>query len=229
MAQIIPARDTIFEHPAFNNFPINPGSVQGGRLMSSGPHVDGLYMAAPEILAKDSANLALTRNGVGDWSLNRTAAGAETYNVRTTLGQILRIGEQYNLGLFPGTNQTTGPNAPDKGLAVLDFFAIYSVGVVALTTATLRLGKTVFSKTAGGAAFTQTNLVAATGIQTATTPAAGQPVYQNVAFQNNSSGTPLVFHKDDLGLIEVEAVFVMANTGTLRVYGLGCHAFFNYT
>ena len=229
MANIIKTADTIFDHPAFNDFPVNQGSVQGGRLMSSAPHVDGLLMVGPNDIQVDSANPVLTRNGNGDWSYNRTAAGAETYHFRTTLDQLLRTGEAYINDLFStGPTQTSGQAAPDKGIAVLDMFAIYSVGVVALTSATLRLGKTVFSKTAGGAAFAQTDLVAATGIQTAATPAAGQPTYQNVAFQSNSSGTPLVFQKDDLGLIEVEATIVMANTGTLRFYALGVHAFHNY-
>jgi len=226
VANIVKVADSIFDSPAFNDLQ-NPStfSVQGGRLMSSVPHTDGLIMVGTNDIDVDSANLVKTRNGKGDWSFNRTAAGAETYNCRITLDQLLRTGETYIYDLF---GQDSKVAAPDKGIAVADFFVIYSDTVVPLTTATLRLGKTVFSKTAGGAAFTQTDLVAATGIQTAVTPAVGQPTFQSVAFQNNTSGTPVVFHKDDLGLIEIEAQFVMANTGTLRVYGLGAHFFFNY-
>lgn len=229
MANIIRIADTIFDNPNYNDQTPNVGSLQGGRLMSSAPHVDGLYMAGINSLDIDSANLVKTRNAKGDWSFNRTAAGAETYNCRTTLINLLRTGETAVLDLFGDqTKQTYAPLMPDKGIAVLDIFAIYSDTVVPLTTATLRLGKTVFSKTAGGAAFVQTDLVAATGIQTAVTPAVGQPTFQSVAFQNNTSGTPLVFHKDDIGLIEIEAQFVMANTGTLRVYGIGAHLSFNF-
>lgn len=217
MANLI-VPDTIFDSPTVND--LNPTSLVplGGRLMSSAPHTDAMLIAGPESLAKDSANLALTRNGKGDWSLNRTAAGAETYNVRLAPAELLRLGEVY-YGQWP----SPGPAAPDKGIQISDFFIVYSVGVVALTSATLRLGKTVFSKTAGGAAFTQTDIVAATGIATTTTPAAGQPQYAVVA-----GPSPLVFSKDDLGLVEIEAVIVMANTGTLRIYGMGFHANFNY-
>lgn len=229
MAQIIKAADTIFDHPAFNNFPLNPGSLQGGRLMSSAPHVDGMHMVGPTYIDVDSANPVKTRNGNGDWSYNRTAAGAETYHFHTTLMDILRTGEQYFLDLFPGTNQTTGPNAPDKGIAVLNMFAVYSVTVATLTSATLRLGKTVFNATSAGGAFAQTDLVAATSIATAINAGgAAQPGTQIVAFQTNSSGTPLVFSKDDIALVEVEATLVMQNTGVLRFYGLGVHCFFNY-
>lgn len=210
--------DMIFNVPTVND--LNPTGLipQGGRLISNSPHVDGMIMAGPESLAKDSANLVLTRNAKGDWSLNRTAAGAETYNVRISPAELLRTGE-----VAYETWPSPGGAYPDKGIQLSDFFILYSVGVVALTSATLRFGKTVFSKTAGGAAFAQTDIVAATAIATATTPAAGQPQYALVA-----GPSPLVFSKDDLGLLEVEAVIVMANTGTLRIYGMGFHCNFNY-
>lgn len=227
MAQIIKAADTIFDHPAFTDFPVNPGSLQGGRLMSSSPHVDGLFMVGPGGMDVDSANLVKTRNANGDWSFNRTAAGAETYHIRTTISEILRTGETYFLDLF-GSGQTPGAAAPDKGVAVLNFFAVYSVTVATLTSATLRLGKTVFNPTSAGGAFTQTDLVVATGIATAINAGgAAQPGTQIVPFQTNSSGTPLVWSKDDIAMVEVEATLVMQNTGVLRFYGLGVHCFFN--
>ena len=234
MANIQRERDTIFEHQAFRNFPpvssTAPASVQGGRLMSSGPHVDGLvqYATGDIDVTTTGTALAKTRNAKGDWSFNLGAVGVQTIFARATLADVLRTGEQYFLELFPNTNQTTSPNAPDKGFAIADFFCIYSVGTAALTTATLRLGKTVYSKTAGGAAFVQTDLVAATGIQTATTPSLAQYTWQDVAFQNNSSGAFLVFHKDDLGVIEIEANFVTAATTTLQIAAIGVHVFFNF-
>jgi hypothetical protein len=214
---VISIADTIFDNPTFND--LNPTGLipQGGRLMSSAPHTDALMVVGAEGLGKDSANLVLTRNGKGDWSLNRTAAGAETYNVRLYLDQVLRTGEKYFFDLF---NQDNKVAAPDKGIAITDFFIIYKSGVVALTTATLRLGKTVYSAVGGGAAPVQTDLVAATGISTANTAQ-----YQ---FQKLAGPSPVVFHKDDLGLIEVEAVIVMANTGTLQIAAIGCHANFNF-
>lgn len=213
--------DTIFDNPTQND--LNPTTlvVSGGRLMSSAPHTDGLLIVGAESLAKDSANLVLTRNAKGDWSLNRTAAGAETYNVRSTLGDMgcfVRIGETYELGGFGSGNN---PTAPAKGIQVKDFFAIYKSGVVALTAATLRLGKTVYSNSPAGAAFAQTDIIAATAVQTANNANYG---YQDVAGPN-----PLVFSIDDLGLIEVELQVVMANTGTVAIAALGAHINFNYT
>lgn len=209
--------DTIFDNPTQND--LNPTGLlpQGGRLMSSAPHVDGLYIVGAEALAKDSANLVLTRNGKGDWSLNRTAAGAETYNVRTYLDAVLRTGEKYFFDQFGQDNKVS---APDKGIESVDFFINYKSGVVALTSATLRLGKTVYSVAAGGGAPVQTDLVAATAISTANTAQ-----YQQAKV---TVPAPLVFHKDDNGLIEIEAVIVMANTGTLAIASMGWHCNFNY-
>lgn len=227
MAKTIRIADTIIDSPAFNDFPVYSAAagdvLQGGRIMASHPHVDGLYICGVDSVAKDSANLALTRNAVGDWSLNRIAAGAETYNVRTYLDTILRTGETYVLDLFGDqTKQTYAPSAPAKGVAITDFFVISKAGVVALTSATLRLGKTVYSLTAAapGGASVQTDLVAATGVQTAT---AANYVYQKVAGPTN-----LTFSVDDLGMVEIEYRFVMANTGTVQVAALGCHCTFNY-
>lgn len=183
------------------------------------PHVDGLYIIGAEEWAKDSANLVLTRVGAGDWTLARVAAGAETYNVRLCLAQLLRLGEIPNFQQFG----ITPPAQPAKGFKVTDFFVISKCGVVALTSATLRLGKTVYSTVAAapGGAPTQTDIVAATAVQTATS---ANYVYQKVAVPAGSQ----VFSTDDLGLIEVEYRFVMANTGTVAVAAMGVHGAFNY-
>lgn len=212
--------DTIYDNPTQNDLPSGVIPV-GGRLMSSAPHTDGLLLAGAGQMDKDSANLVLTRNGVGDWSLNRTSAGAETYHVRACINDIggfIRTGETYIFGLF---GQDSKVAAPAKGIEVVDFFAIYKSGVVALTSATLRLGKTVYSAAAGGGAPTQTDLVAATGVSTANTAQ-----YQ---LQKLAGPSPLVFSVDDLGLVEVELTIVMANTGTVAIAGIGAHINFNYT
>ncbi len=216
----IKVADTVFDDPTQND--LNPSSlaVSGGRLMSSSPHIDGLLFAGADVLGKDSTNLVLTRNAKGDWSLNRTAAGAETYNIRITLadmGAMPRIGETYERGGFGSGNN---PTAPTKGIRIRDFFAVYKSGVVALTTATLRLGKTVYSSTPAGAVFAQTDLVAATATNTANNA--------NYGYQDVVVPAP-VFHVDDLGLVEIELQVVMANTGTVAIAGLGAHVDFNYT
>lgn len=215
---VLVVADTIFDNPTQNDLPAGM-SVSGGRLMSSAPHTDGLLFIGAGDLMSDSANLVLTRNGNGDWTLNRTAAGAETYHVRALLNQaaILRTGEKYINDLFGVDSKVA---APPKGLQVVDFFAIYKNGVVALTTSTLRLGKTVYSAAAGGGAAVQTDLVAATAMATATVV--------NYQLNKVAGPNPAVFHVDDLGLVEIEATFVMANTGTLAIVGLGAHVNFNF-
>jgi hypothetical protein len=217
--------DTIFDSldPAVNPGITGlfvPGTTQGGRLMSSAPHIDGVVSVDAGQLDKDSANLVLTRNGVGDWSLNRTAGGAETYNCRINLSELIaRLGEKYNFGA--GFNSAKQPNPGPKGIMVTDFFAIYRVGVVDLTTATLRLGKSVF---ANNVALAQTDIVAATAIPKT---AAGDGTGPYVSVVPVPAGSQ-VFMTDDTAQWEVEAQFVMANTGTLRVYGVGCHINFNF-
>jgi hypothetical protein len=227
MVNVINIPDTIFDNPAFND--LNPTALQplGGRLMSSAPHVDGLLLAGPEAMDVDTATHTLqpvkTRNAVGDWSFNRTAAGAETISVRTTIGEMIRLGELYNLGGFSAPGVATNyPAAPSKGVQITDFFVGYSVGVVALTSGTLRLGKTVYSKNVAGAVFVQTDIVAAQALTKLTaTGALNQYAYFVFAVP-----TP-VWHVDDLGLVEIEATFVMANTGVLQVAYMGCHCNFN--
>lgn len=225
MPQTISAADTIFEHPAFNNFQSGVATlVSGGRLMSSSPHTDGLLWIPAEQLAKDSANLALTRNAKGDWSLNRTAAGAETYNVRgVPTGIVVRTGETYNLGQIGAQ-----PAAPPKGVAVRDLFAVFNVGVVVLTSATLRLGSTQYPAPAAnlantGSAIVQADIVAATSINPSALTTAGQYVTQRVANSANPA-----FVVTDITQLELEAVIVMANTGTLKLAGLGAHVNFLY-
>src|SRR5882672_11099306 len=167
-------------------------------LASDFGHADGMILFGAEQLAKDSANLALTRNGVGDWSLNRIAAGAETYNVRAQFLHVRRTGESMNAQLL-----TTGETLPAKGIAIRDIFALYDIGVVDLTTLTLRLGKTIYN--ASGVALTQTDIIAATAIT---------KVVANLYRVTVAAATPFVYITDDFSALEIELVAVMANTGT---------------
>lgn len=206
--------DHIMDDPTHNDLPSGMTLV-GGRLMSSGPHVDGVVFSTAAELNKDSANLVLTRNAKGDWSLNRVAAGAETYNCQVNLSRLLaRIGETYNLGLF---GSGASPTAPAKGVQLIDVFAIYTVGVAALTTATLRVGKSVF---VNNVALAQTDLLAAT--TTGALAAQANPYVAKVLAPG------LAFMVDDTSIWEAELQLVMANTGTIKLYGVGAHFNFNY-
>lgn len=210
--------DMIFDNPTQND--LNPTSLTptGGRLMSSAPHTDGLILIGAQDLERDTANLVLTRNGKDDWSLNRTAtAASETFNISASLDYLLRTGEKYYFDQFGQDNKVS---APAKGMAVIDFFAIYKSSAVALTSATLRLGKLVYSTdTTGATAPTQTDLVAATAISTVNS---AQYRYQAVAVP-----TPAM-HVDNLGLVRIELVVTMPINAVLIVAGLGCHCNFNF-
>jgi hypothetical protein len=197
----------------FNNF-------KGGRLMSRLPHLDGLVIATPgNALVANSANLLTTRVSNGLWTLNRTAAGVESYFVRTTF-DFTRIGETYRYG----TVGTTPPSAGPKGIALTNVFVNMNVGVAALTAATLRVGKTVFPAIGAAAvAPVQTDLLAATALGSLATNGAGLYASQGVTIP-----TPAMF-TDDMGVFEIELAITMASTGTVAIAGLGAHVLFNFT
>lgn len=187
------------------------------RLMQGLPHIDGLLYAGAESLANVSANLVLTRNSAGYWSLNRTAAGGEAYNVRSLLSQMtfIRTGEQFNFGDYPSNFGAP----PAKGFEVLDFFAVYQLGVADATAATLRLGKTVF---ANNTAPVQTDLVAATNIAKTFAGDATGPYVSTVTV------TSPVFVTSDFTQVEMEFALALAITGTVKIVGLGAHINFNF-
>lgn len=221
MASLIKAADTRFGHPVFTEW--NPLSTQqgsGGRLLSDMPHVDGMLFASISDMESNSTNLVATRNGVGDWSLNRTAAGAETYFVRSNLSemQLVRTGESQIID-----NVIEGPAQPDKGIQVLSMFAVMNIGVVSLTSATLRFGQSVYPLPgAASAAIVQTDIQAATALGTLTATTAGQYLTQSVPVASP------VFNKASLTQYEIELSVVMANTGTIRIVGIGAFVNFNF-
>ncbi len=227
----IPAADTIFDHPLYTSWPTNAQSGDtpiGGRLMSSSPHTDGMVMVSAWDCAPSSTNLVLTRNAEYDWSLNRTAAAAESYYVRVNAGEFAfqRLGEQYILSLFPDLgNKTSSPQAPPKGLMITDIFAVLNVGVVALTSATLRLSKVAYPlEGAASAAPVGTDIIAPTALGNLGVNTAGQYLTQYVAVPAASQQ----FNTADISQTEIELAFTLANTGTIRVAGLGFHFNFNF-
>jgi hypothetical protein len=202
--------------------------LTGGRLMNRPAHTDGLYIGNASQLESSSANLVLTRNGKGDWSLNRTAAGAETYNVRIPISHLLRIGETYNYGEFSAnsTNQTNGPSAGAKGLKCIDFFVTWNIGVVALTSATLRMGTDVYPILgAAAAAPVVTDIVAATALTPLT--ATGSGLYQTLGVAVPTAAQ--AFFTADYSIGEIELNLVMASTGTIQIANIGMHCHENYT
>ena len=181
------------------------------------------------------------RNGLGDVSINNTA-GAQTYNIWCGIADCKR---PYFTFQYPGISavQPTsnefqeifgtaagGPSNPFSGgatspqfevpplpwgIAVVDIFAVYSLQVAAATTATLGLSRVTFTE---NAVFTNTALIAATGVSVATNTGAGTPHVQTVAATN-----PLVFEINNFSNLIIELQLVLPATTTMRVYGLGMH------
>ena len=62
-----------------------------GSFLADTPHTTGVLFIPSWDLANFSGNLVLTRNALGDYSLNRTAIGAETYRVAANTQAIYRL------------------------------------------------------------------------------------------------------------------------------------------
>jgi hypothetical protein len=94
---------------------------------------------------------------------------------------------------------------------------MYQVGVAALTAATLAMAEAKFTN-AGANVFTVQALnVAALPLVAAATP----------YVQTRPALAPAPI-SDDLSDLIIEFAFTMANTGTIRVYGIGVHCHFNF-
>ena len=65
------------------------------RFYADAPHTGGWLFAGPQDLRHigSVADAALTRNAVGDWSLNRTAGAAETLRFAASIRHLLRLTE----------------------------------------------------------------------------------------------------------------------------------------
>lgn len=213
-----------------------------GAFYADTAHTGGWFFVPAFDISQYSANLVLTRNALGDYSLNRTAAGAETYFVTANLGAIKRLladsinslpfQEQFGtaagttgypagpsgLPPFTGASYLTPPTTgPAKGVQVTDVAVVYQVGVASLTSATLSLNRVAY---ANAAAKTITNIPIDATALTLTTNANPYVAVRAVT-------TP-AFETTDLSDLVLEFSPVMANTGTLRVYGLGFHINVNY-
>ena len=207
-----------------------------GSFFSDGAHNGGwLFYGGPQLISS-SPNLAVVRNAQFDWSLNRVAAGAETYqvvwnsaNLRRVIESYLAEGtfqEQFNMGAplpgrppFAGVTEITPPGAagPSKGLQIDNVVVIYQNGVVNLTAASLAAAKAVYADSVAPV-FTAIPIDAT----------ALSLVAQATPHVMIRAVTTPIFTIDDLSDLEVEFAFTMANTGTMRVYGIGVHCHFNY-
>ena|SRR6267378_1702922 len=221
---------------------------QADKFYADTPHGGGWLLYDAMMLAPAfSANLVLTRNALGDYSLNRTAGGAETYTPVASIGQSLhRLIEAQTLqqaGQGPYTSAagyvgdgTVGPiplpgfppltatalgtiptTWPAKGIQITDVAACYLVTTQALTAASLSLNQTVFGNNLANVI---TNFpIAATALPLAT--------QANPYVVTRAVVTP-TFNVTDLSEMTVELSLTMQNLGLLRVYWIGVHVNFNF-
>jgi len=207
------------------------------RFYADAPHTGGFLWANARDLGvvSNGADPLLTRNAQGDWSLNRTAIAAETVQAVINLAAIKRLNEPVDLqeqfggsvsvppGQF-GRPPFTGASQLDpqttwstKGARIQDVVVVYQVGVVALTSAALRLD---------GVTFVDVTAPAVVTIPIDAT-ALALTIDANPRLAVRAVTTPAFIETDNNDVIlEFEAV--MANTGTLRIYALGLHVSFNY-
>jgi len=156
-------------------------------------------------VTSDATLPALTRNAVGDYSLNRTAGGAENIFVFASMPLMIRT--------------TT-----DKGWKIRDVYAIYQLGVVDATSVDMVLKQTTFANAvANSVADHGSTLSYNTSHDTAAERRASaggsNPHVLAVTLSSQSYVNPL--HR----IIFPELQVVLANTGTFRFYGFA----FNFT
>lgn len=208
-------QDRFYADTAHNGGHIHDGAVELGVLSSA---------TAP----------VLTNNGANDFSWNRTAGGAETIHVFKGLDILRRITESYqsesafqegfNMGPpFVGRPPIAGfpltpPSAagPAKGFQVDDVYLVYRVGVAGLTSIALSLAEIKMGENAARVV---------TAIATTSNPPLGAQANDHVATFKVTAPAMIV---DDFSDIQADFTIVMANTGTLRIYGIGWHGHFNY-
>jgi len=188
-----------------------------------------------------------TRNGLGDVSVNQAASLTVQYQmgVADAKRPLFTFAGIPGQGVGPTINEfqevfgtaAGGPSNPFSGgagpagqqfgtafipwgLAVVDIFACYAVGTLALTSATLGLSRVQYTE---NVAIAPVALIAATGTALTVTAAANACHVAKVA-----ATTPLVFEPLDTTDLLVELTLVTPATSTARVYGLGAHVLLKY-
>lgn len=207
------------------------------RFYGDTPHTGGLIFIGPQELmhTSDATTAVMSRNLQGDYSLNRIASAAELLRFAVLLPNLLRpinepvdLQEQFGGSVgpipvagrppFTGATQLIPPTSwPAKGVRIEDVFIVYKVAVVALTSASFVLDRTEFVNVVAPAVTSipidSTTLILATDA--------------NPYLITRAVTTPTFFETDNEVLI-AEFRILMANTGAIRVYGIGFHVSFNY-
>ena len=207
------------------------------RFYADAAHTGGMYFLGPGDMVDSltATPVVVTRNGAQSWSLNRTAAGAETHFIRPANDSLRRLAEAIALQQqfggsvgplpapgrppFTGASQLVPPTSSspvNKGNQILDITLAYSITVVNLTTNALTLNTATFAN--------NTAIVGGTRTLTGTlaTATQAQPYVTKITVN-----TP-VFDVTDLQDVWPELQVVMANTGVYQLFGMWIHCNMNY-
>jgi hypothetical protein len=215
------------------------------RYMQSLGFNDARLFAGPgdAIAVGSTAAPVITRNAVGDWSLTRTSAGAETLNIAVNVTQqILRrtgffedLQEQFG---GAGISASAAPQGrPDtigamstgqwitprtafklKGFKLLSVDAVYRVTVANLTTNTLRVDQTLMVNNVAPAV---TAVLAATGIPTVVQ---ANPYVTNVPLP----AAQQIYRISPDQELWIEMTVAIPNTSKLDFYGFDMLVEFNF-
>lgn len=188
-----------------------------------------------------------TRNAAGDYSWNQIASQTVQYQcgIADVKRPYITFPAPAGVGTLPLSNEfkemfgtaAGGPGNPFSGgqtgiqfetaafpygLAVIDVFAIYSVGTNPLSAgSTISLFRQRYAEGVANAQDTLVNAVAVT--LTTTASATTCHVFKS------SLAQPLVFESTDNSDLVLELALVTPAGGTARVYGIGVHAAVEYS
>jgi hypothetical protein len=204
-----------------------------------------IFLGPGDIVVNTPANAPVTRNAAGDWSFVQVTTGATVIYGANVLNAIARrtgfgedLQEQFGGTGIPGSAQVQ-VYRPDvipsmntaqqlqprtalkvKGVKLLSFDVIYTIGTLALTSQSIRVDQTTFANNVAKS-ITSVLAAGANGLATATQAnpyvtniplAAGQQVYRNLVDQQ----------------LWIDLTVVSPNTSVYNLYGFDCLVEYNY-
>lgn len=148
-----------------------------------------------------STNAVLTKNAAGDWSYNRIAGGAETHTFHA---------------MVPISSNVAGKGAKLTGARLA-----YQIGVADATSVDLKAYKTVFAQATAPAVTSDFPEAVADASYDSAHDTAAERADKDVTSGEHvltlTFTDPSWPNFSEMGQVLVEAVFVLANTGTLKV------------
>lgn len=185
-----------------------------GPLICDNDTPDGYIFMGPEAIICDSSNMTYVRAATGDWSRQRTAAGAETYNFEVQINGALfsRLGLTFPIAV-PG-----GGLIQNKGIKITKLVVYNQITVAALTSHTVQqLSTTAYVN----------NVADAVTAYSATTGALPTAAQANPYASVITVTTPVFFNTQD-ALLSFDWQAVMAINGVYSVKGVGVYFTYNF-